>query len=120
MLEADAATTGREHLFGALAEKEMSVFDCFNVSDTLISDVSAVVGDFLHSGKPLAMDSPRTGAEEFVEEFPMANAAYVLVAEGNTVHNPDQVLDELIGRDAQRAERLSWASDYLGARKSVV
>src|SRR5690625_3840697 len=83
MLEADAATTGREHLFGALAEKEMSVFDCFNVSDALISDVSAVVGDFLHSGKPLAMVSPRTGAEEFVEEFPMANAAYVLVAEGN-------------------------------------
>lgn len=114
MLEADAATTGREHLFGALAEKEMSVFDCFNVSDALISDVSAVVGDFLHSGKPLAMVSPRTGAEEFVEEFPMANAAYVLVAEGNTVHNLDQVLDELIGRDSKREERLSWATYYLG------
>lgn len=114
MLEADAATTGREHLFGALAEKEMSVFDCFNVSDALISDVSAVVGDFLHSGKPLAMVSPRTGAEEFVEEFPMANAAYVLVAEGDTVHNLDQVLDELIGRDSKREERLSWATYYLG------
>jgi len=60
------------------------------------------------------MVSPRTGAEEFVEEFPMANAAYVLVAEGNTVHNLDQVLDELIGRDSKREERLSWATYYLG------
>jgi len=114
MLEADAATTGREHLFGALAEQELSVVDCFNVSDALISDVSAVVGDFLHSGKPLAMVSPRTGAAEFVEEFPMANAAYVLVAEEGRLHNLDEVLDELVGCDSKREERLSWATYYLG------
>src|SRR5699024_4632399 len=108
------ATTGREHLFGALAEKEMSVFDCFNVSDALISDDSAVVGDLLHSGKPLTMVSPRTSPEEFVKQYPIANSAYVLVAEQNTVNNLDQVLDELIGRDYKREERLSWATYYLG------
>ncbi|MGP5718021.1 CDP-glycerol glycerophosphotransferase family protein, partial [Brachybacterium tyrofermentans] len=112
MLEADAAASGRDHLFGALAEEEMSVVDCFNVSDAMISDVSAVVGDFLHSGKPLAMVSPRTGAEDFVEEFPMARAAYVLVVEGGLLANLDQVLDELIGTDSHHEERQQWAKYY--------
>lgn len=114
MLEADAAATGRDHLFGVLAEREMTIMDCFNASDAMISDVSAVVGDFLHSGKPLAMVSPRTGAEEFVEEFPMARAAYVLLAEGSTLHNLDEVLDHLISTDPNRGERHRWATYYLG------
>ena len=114
MLDADAAANGREHLYGALAEVEMSVVDCFNVSDAMISDVSAVVGDFLHSGKPLAMVSPRTGAAEFVEAFPMARAAYVIVADGSAMQNLEQVLDELIGFDSRREERLQWANYYLG------
>ncbi|NMA76214.1 MAG: hypothetical protein GX960_02975, partial [Actinomycetales bacterium] len=79
-----------------------------------ISDVSAVVGDFLHSGKPLAMVSPRTGAEEFVEQFPMARAAYVLVAEGEELLDLDETLDSLIEVDPGREERLKWATYYLG------
>lgn len=114
LLEADAAATGREHLYGVLAETEMSLMDCFNAADAMISDVSAVVGDFLHSGKPLAMISPRTGVEEFVEEFPMARAAYVLVANGSSLHNLDEVLDQLISTDPGREERLQWATYYLG------
>lgn len=114
MLEADAIATGREHLYGAVAEEEMDVVDCFNASDAMISDVSAVVGDFLHSGKPLAMVSPRTAATEFVEEFPMARAAYVLVAEGEEVLNLHPVLDELTGTDSRREERQQWATYYLG------
>ena len=35
----------------------MSVEDCFNASDAMVSDVSAVVSDYLHSGKPFAMVS---------------------------------------------------------------
>lgn len=92
----------------------MDVVDCFNASDAMISDVSAVVGDFLHSGKPLAMVSPRTAATEFVEEFPMARAAYVLVAEGEEVLNLHPVLDELTGTDSRREERQQWATYYLG------
>ncbi|MGP5694843.1 CDP-glycerol glycerophosphotransferase family protein [Brachybacterium alimentarium] len=114
MLEADASATGREHLYGALAESEMSVVDCFNASDAMISDVSAVVGDFLHSGKPLAMVSPRTGADEFVEQFPMARAAYVLEAVGAQLNNLDEALDQLVGTDARRENRLQWATYYLG------
>ena len=114
LLAADAAATGREHLFGEVAETEMSVTDCFNAADAMISDVSAVVGDFLHSGKPLAMVSPRTGAEEFTEQFPMARAAYVLVVEGQRLVDLETRLDELIVSDPGRAERRRWATYYLG------
>ncbi|HEX7352919.1 CDP-glycerol glycerophosphotransferase family protein [Brachybacterium sp.] len=114
MLEADAAATGRRHLYGEIAETEMSVVDCFNASDAMISDVSAVVGDFLHSGKPLAMVSPRTDAAEFVEQFPMARAAYVLVVRDSALENLDEVLDALTGTDPHEAERKRWGTYYLG------
>jgi hypothetical protein len=81
LLEADAEETGRQHLFGFTAEKEMSVFDCFNASDAMISDVSSVVGDYLHSGKPFAMVAVHSSAEAFVREFPTSRAAYILEAE---------------------------------------
>lgn len=114
MLAADAAATGREHLFGAVAEKEMDVVDCFNAVDAMISDVSGVVGDFLHSGKPLAMVSPRAGAEEFLAANPMARAAYVLVAVDGELQNLESVIEALTGDDPQRAERERWATYYLG------
>ena len=114
LLAADAAATGREHLYGEIAEREMEVVDCFNAADAMISDVSAVVGDFLHSGKPLAMVSPRAGAEEFVAANPMARAAYVLVARDGVLQNLEPVMDALTGEDPRRAERERWATYYLG------
>lgn len=114
MLEADAAQTGRGHVFGSVAEHEMGVVDCFNAADALIADVSSVVGDFLHSGKPLAVVSPYADAEEFVERNPMARAAYVLVATDGALQNADSVLDALTGDDPHRAERERWATYYLG------
>lgn len=114
LLAADAAASGREHLFGPVAEDEMSVMDCFNAADAMISDVSAVVGDFLHSGKPLAMVSPRTGAEEFVELFPMARAAYVLVVDEGEIRDLHGTLDDLLTTDPLHDERLRWATYYLG------
>ena len=114
MLEADTEATGREHLHGDLAEREMDVVDCINACDAMISDVSAIVGDFLHSGKPLSMVSPRTGAEEFLEQFPMARAAYVLEADGSAPRGLDAMLEALIGSDPRRDERRRWATYYLG------
>ena len=114
MLEADTEATGREHLHGDLAEREMDVVDCINACDAMISDVSAIVGDFLHSGKPLSMVSPRTGAEEFLEQFPMARAAYVLEADGSAPRGLDAMLEALIDTDPRREERRDWATYYLG------
>ncbi len=66
MLEKD----GGDHLYGRTAETDMSVFDCFNVSDAMISDVSSVVSDYLISDKPFAMAAVSTPVEDFGEEFP--------------------------------------------------
>lgn len=55
MLASDQAATGRQHVYGASAEVEMSIFGCFNMSDAMVSDVSSVVPDYLYSEKPLAL-----------------------------------------------------------------
>ena len=114
MLQEDEARTGREHLYGNVAEKQMSVVDCFNSADAMISDVSAVVGDFLHSGKPLAMVSTRAAADEFVVQHPMARAAYVLVATNGEVVNLEAAINALTGADPMQEERRKWATYYLG------
>ena len=57
VLEADRARTGRAHQWGRAAEMEMSIEDCFNASDAMIADVSAVVTDYLQSNKPFGIVS---------------------------------------------------------------
>lgn len=111
MLEEDAAATGREHLWGRVAEKDLSIFECFNASDAMISDVSSVVGDYLHSRKPFAMVATTMDAEEFVAQFPTSRAAYVL---DGSLDNLDGLLDELLGTDPMRARREELATYYLG------
>lgn len=114
MLEADTAETGRAHLHGEIAEKEMSVFDCFNASDAMVSDVSSVVGDYLHSTKPIAMVSVHASAEEFVQEFPTSRAAYIVTAPEGHLENIDEVLEDLLGDDPLRDRRIELSTYYLG------
>src|SRR5262249_33697082 len=40
LLADDRDRTGRQHVFGAAATDEMTVFDCVNRADAMISDVS--------------------------------------------------------------------------------
>ncbi|WP_446663468.1 CDP-glycerol glycerophosphotransferase family protein [Flexivirga sp. B27] len=78
LLAADAARTGREHVFGAAAQQEMSMEECFNASDLMIADVSSVVADYLYSEKPILLANPEQDIEQFIEEFPLASATYVV------------------------------------------
>lgn len=78
LLAADAAKTGRAHVFGAAAEQEMSILECFNASDLMIADVSSVVADYLYSEKPILLVNPGQDPAEFREEFPLASATYVV------------------------------------------
>ncbi|UEJ84155.1 CDP-glycerol glycerophosphotransferase family protein [Brachybacterium halotolerans subsp. kimchii] len=103
MLAADAEQAGRQHLFGFAAEKEMSVFDCFNASDAMVSDVSSVVGDYLHSGKPFAMVAVHSSAEAFVHEFPTSRAAYILEAARAQVDHVGDEPAEAVGADESAA-----------------
>ena len=111
VLADDAAASGRAHLFGAAAATEMSVVDCFNAADAMISDVSSVVPDFLFSGKPFALVAVGVTTEEFRAANPVARGAYVVDEALTTLGD---ALDALLHEDPLRAERLRLRTYYLG------
>jgi hypothetical protein len=56
-----------------------ALFDCFNTTDLLISDVSSVVSDFVQSERPYVVANPAGLPEdEFRRTYPTARAAYLL------------------------------------------
>ena len=110
-LHKDAQTTGRQHLWGAAAEKDLGILDCINASDAMVSDVSSVVSDYLFSGKPFAMIAVPSEPATFVEQFPVARASYVVHGDLTDL-NPQ--LDLLLGPDPLATQRTATRVDYLG------
>ena len=111
LLDADRERTGRQHLWGPAAESELSVEDCFNLSDAMVADVSAVVSDYLRSEKPFAMVSVGRAPEQLLVDAPAARAAYVLRED---LSNLESVLDELLVTDPKAAVRRETRVYYLG------
>ena len=111
MLRADRETSGREHLFGRPAEKELDAFGCFNAADAMISDVSSVVPDFLHSGKPYGLVTMTATVDEFERAFPLARSAYVITRD---LSNLNHALDELLLHDSKAEQRKATREYYLG------
>ncbi|MBW9206486.1 CDP-glycerol glycerophosphotransferase family protein [Mumia sp. zg.B17] len=111
MLREDAERTGRQHVYGHRAEREMSVFDCINAADAMVSDVSSVVVDWLFSGKPFAMTAMTENGRDFVAHYPIAAASYVIEGDASTL---PQALDAMLGSDPLALERRAVREDYLG------
>ncbi|MBO0829929.1 MAG: CDP-glycerol glycerophosphotransferase family protein, partial [Streptosporangiales bacterium] len=111
MLDADTRATGRRHLFGSAASVDLTLVECFNRADAMISDVSGVVSDFLFSKKPFAITDMVDEREEFIETFPLARAAYVFRRD---MSNVDDVLDQLLKVDPLEATRRQARTYYLG------
>ncbi|TDC64639.1 CDP-glycerol glycerophosphotransferase [Micromonospora sp. KC207] len=111
LLAADRARTGRQHVFGAAASRELSLVDCVNRSDALVSDVSGVISDYLYSGKPYAVTDMVGDGDRFVERFPLAGSGYVLRRDAG---NLDEVLDLLLDTDPKAAARWGTRAHYLG------
>ncbi|WNF26992.1 hypothetical protein RI138_09165 [Streptomyces sp. C11-1] len=73
------------------------LYDCFNQSDAMVSDISSVVSDFIASGKPYAVtDSAALGPEEFKRQNTAVRAAVIL-------SNSAEELDELLAAVADPA-----------------
>src|SRR5215218_10001799 len=111
LLAADARATGHAHQWGAAAETNQSILDCMNHSDAMICDVSSVVSDYLFSGKPFAMVAVPSEPARFVEDYPVAKAAYVIRGD---LSNLDSALDDMLGDDPLAAQRAATRVDYLG------
>jgi hypothetical protein len=63
---------------------EPRLYDCFNVSEAMVSDISSVVSDFIASGKPYAVtDSAGLGEEEFKRQNTAVRAAVILSNSAN-------------------------------------
>jgi CDP-glycerol glycerophosphotransferase (TagB/SpsB family) len=111
VLDADREVSGRAHLWGVAAELQMSIEDCFNASDAMVSDVSAVVSDYLHSGKPFAMVSVGRTPAQLLIDAPAARAAYVI---RDDLSNLADVCDDLLGADPLVSVRNETKIYYLG------
>lgn len=56
-----------------------SLFDCFNETDLLISDISSVVSDFVQTRRPYVVANlGGLPEDEFRQKYPTARAAYLL------------------------------------------
>ena len=111
LLARDRAATGRAHVWGQQAARELTLVECFNRSDALVSDVSGVVSDYLYSGKPFAVTDMVGAGGDFDERFPLAAAAYVIRAD---LSNLGGVLDGLLGADPLEPARRRARGYYLG------
>lgn len=90
------------------------LYDCFNVSDAMVSDISSVVSDFIASGKPYAVtDSAGLGAEEFKRQNTAVRAAVVL---SNDASGLAELLEAVRtpGADPLAGERADLKSYLLG------
>ena len=107
---------GAGHVFGEEAEQTLSIFDCFNRADAMISDVSSVVADFLYSEKPMAAVAVLSSPVNFVDEFPLSRACYVIDAHHSKL-KPKKLearLDELLKTDPLASTRRELKTYYLG------
>ncbi|MDT0270868.1 hypothetical protein RM844_31825 [Streptomyces sp. DSM 44915] len=90
------------------------LFDCFNESDALVSDISSVVSDYIASGKPYAVtDSAELGAEEFRRQNTAVRAAVILA---NDAARLDELLDAVgaPGADPLARDRVELKEYLLG------
>ncbi len=103
-----AADAGRPHA-GSTDTAAHTVYECMNVSDAMVTDISSVASDYLYSNKPFAITD--TGVVDDIETaYPLARAA-VLVPVTGDLATP---LAGLVGRDSRRAARAEVRSYYLG------
>ncbi len=111
LLASDAARTGRDHRWGDVTSRQMSLVDCMNAADAMVSDVTAVASDWLYSEKPFAIVDMTGQGERFAATFPLARAAYVV---DRTAGNLDRALDQLLDADPLATTRREMKTYYLG------
>lgn len=104
-----ASLDGAAHL--VVTGRTPSLFDCFNVTDLLVSDVSSVVSDFVQSERPYVVANPAGLPEdEFRRQFPTARAAYLLSTDGGELA---KILAVTRGGDDPMAEARRELKEYL-------
>lgn len=93
-------------------ESELTLYECFDLADAMISDISSVVTDYLYTERPLVTSNPRRLPRDlFFHTFPTQRASYVLE---RSLENFTEVMDNALGPDTQREPRLAVKKWVLG------
>ncbi len=101
---------GGAHLY--VGDNSRTLYELFNESDALISDVSSVVSDYLRSEKPYFVTNPAGLADaEFRDVNPSAGAAYLI---GPQTAGLAAGLESARGADEMRALRHEVRAYLLG------
>ncbi|MQS06443.1 hypothetical protein [Streptomyces alkaliphilus] len=104
------AYQGGRHLI--VTERQPSLYDCFNRSDVLISDMSSVISDFVASRKPYVVTNILDmDPEEYRLQNPTAGGAYLL---GADCAGLDEILEAVRTEEADTmASRRMVLKEYL-------
>jgi hypothetical protein len=93
-------------------DSTLSLYECFDTADALISDISSVVTDFLFTERPLITSNPRElDLESFYQTFPTQRASYILERD---LSNLAPILADALGEDRLRTDRLAMKKYVLG------
>lgn len=102
---------GSHHVLAA-DQPELGLLDWFDRSDVLLSDISAVVTDFLQTDKPYLVTNPRgLELERFHAMFPSHRAAHVVAPD---LTGFDEQVDDAFGADRLAADRAEMKRAVLG------
>jgi hypothetical protein len=94
------------------------LYDCFNESDALISDISSVVSDYLWSEKPYLVSNVSGVADDkFRRQNPSAGAAYLV---GPGARGLAEGLAAARGADPMRQRREEVRTYLLGERRADI
>ncbi|MFT3859843.1 CDP-glycerol glycerophosphotransferase family protein [Micropruina sp.] len=100
-----------QHLYVG-PESELTLYECFDMADAMISDISSVVTDYLYTERPLVTSNPRRLPRDlFFHTFPTQQASYIM--EG-VLENFNEVMDDVLGLDSQREQRVAVKKYVLG------
>lgn len=108
-----AASTGDvKHVYGAAATTKLSINECINQSDALVSDISSVVGDYLFTNKPFAIFTGTDDFAAFESVNPLTALGYLVSGD---LANLKDVLTDMLSKDSQRSKRLAGREYFLSS-----
>lgn len=102
---------GTKHIFINALKPEMTLNECFNKSDMMISDVSAVISDYLKSEKPICVTDMLNEQDNFHITFPISTVSYVL---NNNFSNLKEIMNSMLFNDHMKTQRVDFKKYVLG------
>ena len=105
------AAANNGHLYVG-PEASITLYECFDAADALISDISSVVTDYLYTERPLITSNPRElDPATYYNTFPTQRASYILEKD---LSNLSAILTDALGTDSLRADRVKMKKYVLG------